>query len=36
MKVPASHIRHLKAKRRFNEGKAHLETRRQVNKKRKP
>ena len=40
MKVPASHIRHLKNKKMFNESKAYLETKRAVNKhgnrKRKP
>jgi len=40
MKVPASHIRHIKNKKLFNQGKAHLETQRKVikhvSKKQKP
>ncbi len=36
MKGPASHIRHIKAKRLFNKGKSHVENQRQMNRKRKP
>jgi hypothetical protein len=32
MKVPASHIRHLKNKKMFNESKAYLEAKREVMK----
>lgn len=35
MKVPASHIKHMKDKRKFNESKAYLETKRDMNKRRK-
>jgi hypothetical protein len=32
MKVPASHIKHMKDKRKFNESKAYLETKREMNR----